>query len=248
MTDFRQNGRRKIRFACKCTPFGTFIGFGKDASDMRIRRLIVARIRRMRRPGGAKRPTPWDVFLYRLKMHAPVLFLIGLFILIFVTATILPRWIPRENPEGVYDAGIWLANCLCDDGRGYLVVTQDGTWQAVHYHPGMDYTNIPGTWKKDRDGGLLAFEHTDQDGDTFTFKVRSYWGGLEWMGENGEEKALWFPRLLSEVSCDYYNRYAWYRNLGIACLILGALCSIIALTDIREAAALKKQIARRRKP
>ena len=246
MTEFRQNGRQKIKFVC--TPFGSFIGTGKDASDMRIRRIMVARIKRIRKPGSRKRPTTWDYFLYKLKMHSTVLSLLCLLVLIFVTMTVLPRWIPRGNPEGVYDARLWLANCLCDDGRGYLVITHDGTWQAVHYHPGMDYTNIPGTWKKDREDNLLVFEHKDQDGDTFTFNARSYWGGLEWTGETEGQKPFWFPRLLSEVYCDYYNKYSWYLKLGRACLILGALFFIMPLTDIREAAALNKQITRRHKP
>ena len=248
MTEFRREGRRKIRFACKCTPFGSFIEFGKDASDMRIRRLIVARIRRIRKPGSTKRPTPWECFLYKLKKHFTVLFLACLFVLSFVTMTILPRWIPRENPEGVYDARILLANCLCDDGRGFLVVTHDGTCQAIHYHPGIDYINTPGTWKKDKDDDLLVFEYKDQEGDSFTFKARSYWGGLELMEETGETHPFWLPRLLSEVYCDYYNKHSRYGRLAIACLILAAMFSIITLTEIREGITLKKQITRRHKP
>ena len=248
MTESRQKCKRKIKFACKCTPFGSFIEFGKDASDIRIRRLIVARIRRMRKPGSTKRPTPWECFLYKLKKHFTVLSLICLFVLSFVTMTILPRWIPRENPEGVYDARILLANCLCDDGRGFLVVTHDGTWQAVYYHPGMDYTNIPGTWKKDRDDDLLIFEIKDPDGKSFTFNARCYWGGLEWTEKMEEPHPFWFPRLLSEVYCDYYNKYSWYGKLGITCLILTALFFISAITEIREGIALKKQIERRHKP
>ena len=248
MTEFRQNGRRKSRFICKCTPFGSFIEFGKDASDMHIRRIMVARIKRIRKPGSRKRPTIWDCFLYKLKINSTVFSLLCLLVLIFVTMTVLPRWIPRGNPEGVYDARIWLANCLCDDGRGFLVVTNDGTWQAVYYHPGMDYINIPGTWKKDRDDDLLVFEFKDLNGKSFTFHARCYWGGLEWTEEMEEPHPFWFPRLLSEVYCDYYNKYSWYGKLGIAFLILAALFSIITLTEIREATALKKQITRRHKP
>ena len=48
----------RIKFKCKFTSYGVFLRFGRNASDMRLRRHILARINRMRRPGDAKRPSP----------------------------------------------------------------------------------------------------------------------------------------------------------------------------------------------
>ena len=57
----------RIKFKCKITPYGVFLHIGRNATDMRLRRRILARINRMRRPGDAKRPSPRVYWLRRLR-------------------------------------------------------------------------------------------------------------------------------------------------------------------------------------
>ncbi len=65
----------------------------------------------MAEPGHEMKPKATDIICCLISFLAIVL---------LAALMILPRWIPRDNPEGVYNARIWLANCLCDDGRASL--------------------------------------------------------------------------------------------------------------------------------
>ena len=57
----------RIKFKCKITPYGVFLHIGRNATDMRLRRRILARINRMRRPGDAKRPSARVYWLRHLR-------------------------------------------------------------------------------------------------------------------------------------------------------------------------------------
>ena len=130
------------------------------------------------------------------------------------------KWIPRADPEGIYDAKIPYANCLCYDGRAYLMVFSDsfsegwdegkpsyGTWHLYEYHPGTEETVTSGTWKRNPDNGLLEFEYkpeknkTDDDTESdpvIVMKGRSCFGGIKWQDTTSRGTTLtgWFPRLL----------------------------------------------------
>ena len=180
-----------------------------------------------------------------------ICYLIVFLVIVLLAAwMILPRWIPRDNPEGVYDARIWLMNCLCDDGRAFLVVTNHHTFQAVMSHPAEDFINIEGTWEeKPDDNSLLFVEHAlssagleDEMKDKAGYHVKCYWGGLEWTFETAENKySFWFPRLISEVYCDYYNRYFWLNGAMIAGIILIVTGIIGVLFNIWKTGKLSKQ-------
>ena len=173
--------------------------------------------------------------MLRPKKAIACLSLTSLTILIFAAFMVLPRWIPRENPEGVYDARIWLANCLCDDGRAFFVVTNHQTCQTVWSHPGEDFIHMDGTWKKDPDDGTLVFTFTDETGEPLSYQAECYWGGLEWTVETVEGKhSYWFPRLISEVYCDYYNRSFWVNGTFFACCIIIAGNIILAILESRR--------------
>lgn len=155
-------------------------------------------------------------------------------ILVLAAFMILPRWIPRGNPEGVYDARIWLANCLCDDGRAFLVVTNHQTCQTIWLHPGEDFINMEGTWENKTDDGTLVFTFVDETEKSLSCKAKCYWGGMEWTVENaGRKQSFWFPRLLSGVCCDCYNKSFWLNGLFVACCIITAGNIILAFTAKR---------------
>ena len=176
--------------------------------------------------------------------------LIAFLVIVLLAAwMILPRWIPRDNPEGVYDARIWLMNCLCDDGRAFLVVTNHHTFQAVMSHPAEDFINLEGTWEEKLDDNSLLFvQHAlpaagleDEVKDKAGYHVKCYWGGLEWTFETVENKySFWFPRLISEVYCDYYNRYFWLNGAMIAGIILAVTSIIGVLFNIWKTGKLSK--------
>ena len=58
----------RIKFKCKITPYGVFLHIGRNASDMRLRRHILARINRMRRPGDTKRPSARVYWLRHMRL------------------------------------------------------------------------------------------------------------------------------------------------------------------------------------
>lgn len=152
-------------------------------------------------------------------------------ILIFAALMILPRWIPRENPEGVYDARILWMNCMCDDGRAFLVVTNHQTCHAVMSHPGGDFILLDGIWEKNTDNGTLVFTIKNEVGESSSYQAECYWGGLEWTVETVKIKgSYWFPRLISEVCCDYFNKSFWLKGVLIACCIITAGNIILACT------------------
>ena len=168
-----------------------------------------------------------------------------LMIVLLAAWMILPRWIPRDNPEGVYDARIWLMNCLCDDGRAFLVVTNHHTFQAVMSHPAEDFINLEGTWEEKLDDKSLLFvQHALPAAgleDEVSYHVKCYWGGLEWTFEtDGNKYSFWFPRLISEVYCDYYNRDFWLNGAMIAGIILIVSGIIGVLFNIRKTGKLSK--------
>lgn len=178
----------------------------------------------------------------KLKKTDIICYLISFLAIVLLAAwMILPRWIPRGNPEGVYNARVWLANCLCDDGRAFLVVTNHNTFQAVWSHPGVDFINQEGTWKESPDGESLLFELEDEAQGNANYHVKCYWGGLEWTVETDEtERSFWFPRLISEVYCDYYNRDFWLIGVMIASIIVIVICGIGVLFNIRKTDKLSK--------
>lgn len=155
-----------------------------------------------------------------------------LLILFLAGCMILPRWIPRENPEGIYNARLWLMNCMCGEGRAYLVVTKDRTWHAVGTHPGDESIKIAGTWEKDQSGGILFVTRNDGKDDKFVYRAGVFQGVLKLMTESGKTEFIWMPRLLSGFSCDYYNT-AWWLNAAFAvCLIMVAASAVFALPGI----------------
>jgi hypothetical protein len=245
MADSVQNKKRRIKFICKLTRYGLFIDIGPNASDMHINRLILASMNQVRKPGETKRLTPREYWRRGMKPKATSIFcyLIGFLAIVLLAAwMILPRWIPRENPEGVYDARIWLANCMCDDGRAFLVVTNHRTCQTVWTHPGDGFINTAGTWKSGSDDHSFAFEFEDETGKSFSYQADCYWGGLEWTVETAETKrSFWFPRLISGVYCDYYNKSFWLTGAMIAGIILIVTGIIDVLLNIWKANKLLKQ-------
>jgi hypothetical protein len=163
-------------------------------------------------------------------------------IVLLAVFMILPRWIPRDDPEGVYNARCWLANCLCDDGRAFLVVTNHRTCQTVCFHPGDGFINTEGIWKSGSDDHSFAFEFEDETGKSFSYRAECYWGGLEWTVETDKTKrSFWFPRLISEVYCDYYNISFRLTGILIAGCILFAASILSATIDSRRANRLLKQ-------
>ena len=249
MAESGQDKKRRIKFICKLTRYGLFIDIGRNASDMHINRLILANMNQMRKPGETGRLTPRE---YRRRGTKPkakdiICCLTGFLAVVLLAAfMILPRWIPRDNPEGVYNARIWLANCLCDDGRAFLVVTNHRTYQTVWSHPGEDFINTEGTWKNGADDRSFAFELEDGTGETF--QAECYWGGLEWTVETDETKhSFWFPRLISGVYCDYYNKSFWLNGALIAGIIMIVTGIIDALLNIQKTDKLLKQLRKNRK-
>ena len=190
----------------------------------------------MAEPGHEMKPKATDIICCLISFLAIVL---------LAALMILPRWIPRDNPEGVYNARIWLANCLCDDGRAFLVVTNHRTCQAVLSHPAEDFINAKGTWENGPEGHSFVFELEDGTGETF--QAECYWGGLEWTVETDETKhSFWFPRLISGVYCDYYNKYFWLIGAMIAGIILFVISGIGAVFNIRKTDKLSKQLKENR--
>ena len=243
MAESGQDKKRRIKFICKLTRYGLFIDIGRNASDMHINRLILANMNQVRKPGETGRLTPRE---YRRRGTKPkakdiICCLTGFLAIVLLAAfMILPRWIPRDNPEGVYNARIWLANCLCGDGRAFLVVTNHRTYQTVWSHPGEDFINTEGTWKNGADDRSFAFELEDGTGETF--QAECYWGGLEWTLETDETKhSFWFPRLISGVFCDYYNKSFWLNGALIAGIIMIVTGIIDALLNIQKTDKLLKQ-------
>lgn len=240
-----QNKKRGIKFICKLTRYGLYIDIGRNASDIHINRTIVANINRQRKPGETKRLTAREYWRRGMKPKATsiICYLISFLAIVLLAAfMILPRWIPRENPEGVYNARIWLADCLCDDGRAFLVVTNHHTCQTVWFHPGDGFINTEGTWKSGSDGHSFAFEFEDETGKSFSYRAECYWSGLEWTVETDKTKrSFWFPRLISEVYCDYYNTSFRLTGILIAGCILFAASILSATIDSRRANRLLKQ-------
>ena len=249
MTGSGQDRKRGIKFKCKFTRYGIYLDIGRNASGTHINRLIAANMKRRRRPGETGRLTPREYFL-RDPLTIASLSFTFLGLLIFASFMILPRWIPRGNPEGVYDARVWLANCLCDDGRAFLVVTNHHTFQAVWSHPGADFINLEGTWEENPDGDSLLFELEDEAQDKAGYHVKCYWGGLEWTVETAETKrSFWFPRLISGVYCDYYNRDFWQIGIAIACITIGAGNILLCIIEhIRNNRQLKRSKTEQLKP
>ena len=175
--------------------------------------------------------------------------LIAFLVIVLLAAwMILPRWIPRDNPEGVYDARIWLMNCFCDDGRAFLVVTNHHTFQAVMSHPAEDFINLEGTWEEKPDDHSFSFEFEDDTGKSLSYQAKCYWGGLEWTVETDKTKrSFWFPRLISEVYCDYYNRDFWLNGAIFAGIILIVTGIMDVLLNVWKTGKLSKQHIKNRK-
>ena len=97
---------------------------------------------------------------------------------------------------------------------------------------------MDGTWKKDPDDGTLVFTFTDETGEPLSYQAECYWGGLEWTVETVEtvecKHSYWFPRLISEVYCDYYNRSFWVNGTLFACCIIIAGNIILAILESRR--------------
>ena len=246
-----QNKKRRIKFICKLTRYGLFIDIGRNASDMHINRLILANMNQMRKPGETGRLTPQE---YRRRGTKPkatdiICCLTGFLALVLLAAfMILPRWIPRDDPEGVYNARCWLANCLCDDGRAFLVVTNHRTYQTVWSHPGEDFINTEGIWKNGPDDHSFVFEMENAAGETLTFQAECYWGGMKWRFETEgiQSGFFWFPRLKSGVYCDYYNKSFWLNGAIIAGIIMIVTGIINVLLNIQKTDKLLKQLKENR--
>ena len=240
-----QNKKRGIKFICKLTRYGLFIDIGRNASDFHICRTILARMNQVRKPGETKRLTPREYRRREMKPKATdiICCLTGFLEIVLLAAfMILPRWIPRENPEGVYNARIWLADCLCGDGRAFLVVTNHCTCQTVWTHPGDGFINTEGTWKNGSDDHSFSFEFEDDTGESLSYQAKCYWGGLEWTVETDKTKrSFWFPRLISGVYCDYYNKSFWLIGVMIAGIIMIVTGIIDALLNIQKTDKLLKQ-------
>lgn len=107
-------------------------------------------------------------------------------------------------------------------------------------HPAEDFINAKGTWENGPEGHSFVFELEDGTGETF--QAECYWGGLEWTVETDETKhSFWFPRLISGVYCDYYNKYFWLIGAMIAGIILFVISGIGAVFNIRKTDKLSKQ-------
>lgn len=250
MAESKQERKRGIKFICKLTRYGLYIDIGRNASDMHINRMILANMNQVRKPGETGRLTPREYWRRGMKPKATsiICYLISFLAIVLLAAwMILPRWIPRENPEGVYNARIWLADCLCGDGRAFLVVTNHRTCQTVWTHPGDGFINTEGTWKNGSDDHSFAFEFEDETGKSFSYQAKCYWGGLEWTVETDKTKrSFWFPRLISEVYCDYYNISFRLTGILIAGCILFAASILSATIDSRRANRLLKQHTKNR--
>lgn len=241
-----QNKKTGIKFICKLTRYGLYIDIGRNASDMHINRMILANMNQVRKPGETGRLTPREYWRRGMKPKASSI-ICYLAIVLLAAFMILPRWIPRENPEGVYNARIWLADCLCGDGRAFLVVTNHRTCQTVWTHPGDGFINTEGTWKNGSDDHSFSFEFEDETGKSFSYQAKCYWGGLEWTVETDKTKrSFWFPRLISEVYCDYYNISFRLTGILIAGCILFAASILSATIDSRRANRLLKQHTKNR--
>ena len=240
MAESKQERKRGIKFICKLTRYGLYIDIGRSASDIHINRRIAANMNRLRKPGETERLTAREYWRRGMKPKATSI-ICYLAIVLLAAFMILPRWIPRENPEGVYNARIWLADCLCGDGRAFLVVTNHRTCQTVWTHPGDGFINTEGTWKNGSDDHSFSFEFEDETGKSFSYQAKCYWGGLEWTVETDETKhSFWFPRLISEVYCDYYNKNFWLNGAMIAGIILIVTGIINAVLNCRKTGKLSK--------
>ena len=94
---------------------------------------------------------------------------------------------------------------------------------------------------------LNAFEFEDETGKSFSYQAECYWGGLEWTVETDKTKrSFWFPRLISEVYCDYYNPSFRLTGILIAGCILFAASILSATIDRRRANRLLKQHTKNR--
>lgn len=249
MTESGQDRKRRIKFKCKCTRYGIFVEIGRNASDIHICRTIVANMNCRRKPGETKRLTTREYYL-RDPLAIANLSFCFLTILIFAAFMILPRWIPRGNPEGVYDVRIWLANCLCGDGRAFLVVTDHRACQTVWFHPGDGFISTEGTWKNGVDDHSFVFELKDADGEILPCRAECYWGGMKWWYEldGVQSDFFWFPRLISEVYCDYYNKYFWLIGVFIAiCIMYAANILFAAIASISADRLLKQRIKNKQK-
>ena len=247
-----QNKKTGIKFIFKLTRYGLYIDIGRNASDMHINRMILANMNQVRKPGETGHLTPREYWRrgMRPKASSIICYLISFLAIVLLAAfMILPRWIPRENPEGVYNARCWLANCLCDDGRAFLVVTNHNTYQTVWSHPGEDFINTEGTWKNGPDDHSFVFEMENAAGETLTFQAECYWGGMKWRFETEgiQSGFFWFPRLKSGVYCDYYNKSFWLNGAMIAGIIWIVTGVINVLLNIQTDKLLKQLKENRQK-